>query len=145
MGLIVAAGNPLGLKGIEDLARPGLRYANRPEGSDLRRLLDHELERAGISPGGVAGYLREGRGDLAVAAAVAAGRCDCGLGVAAAALGQGLGFVPLREEPFHLVVPAAACKEALLAPLFDLLADGRFQDAVAATGYDVSGMGERLL
>ena len=36
-GLIVAAGNPLGLKGIDDLTRPGVRYVNRQRGAGTRR------------------------------------------------------------------------------------------------------------
>ena len=46
-GLIVAAGNPLRLAGIGDLARPGLRYVNRQRGAGTRVLLDHELAGAG--------------------------------------------------------------------------------------------------
>src|SRR6516162_7144530 len=42
-GLIVAPGNPLGLKGIEDLTRDGVRYVNRQRGAGTRVLLDHEL------------------------------------------------------------------------------------------------------
>ena len=49
-GLMVAAGNPLGLKGIDDLARPGVRYVNRQRGAGTRVLLDHELRNRGISP-----------------------------------------------------------------------------------------------
>ena len=55
-GLIVAAGNPLGLTGIEDLTRPGVRYVNRQRGAGTRVLLDHELGQRGIGPGAVDGY-----------------------------------------------------------------------------------------
>ena len=50
-GLIVAPGNPLGLCGVEDLARPDLRYVNRQRGAGTRVLLDHELARRGIDAG----------------------------------------------------------------------------------------------
>ena len=66
-GLIVAAGNPLGLSGIEDLTRPGLRYVNRQRGAGTRVLLDHELGRRGIAAEAVGGYAREPY-DLVVAA-----------------------------------------------------------------------------
>ena len=45
-GLIVAAGNPLGIDGLADL--PRLRYVNRQRGAGTRVLLDHELERDGL-------------------------------------------------------------------------------------------------
>src|SRR3954454_7397050 len=105
-GLIVAGGNPLGLAGIEDLVRPGLRYVNRQPGAGTRVLLDVELARRDISPTAVAGYAREEYTHLAVAAAVAAGRADCGLGLLAAARAFGLGFVPVAREPYHLVLAA---------------------------------------
>ena len=73
-GLIVAPGNPLALKGIEDVAERGLRYVNRQRGAGTRVLLEHELSRRGIAPEAIVGYEREEHTHLAVAAAVAAGR-----------------------------------------------------------------------
>ena len=105
-GLIVAPGNPLGLAGIEDLTRAGVRYVNRQRGAGTRVLLDHELGRRGISPDAVDGYAREEPTHLAVAAAVAAGRADAGLGIMAAARAFGLDFVPVTREPYDLVVAA---------------------------------------
>ena len=67
-GLIVAAGNPLGIDGLDDL--PRLRYVNRQRGAGTRVLLDHELDKAGIDPATVSGYEREEPTHLAVAAAV---------------------------------------------------------------------------
>jgi hypothetical protein len=52
-GLLVAPGNPLGLNGVADLARPGLRHVNRQRGAGTRVLLDYELARAGILPDAV--------------------------------------------------------------------------------------------
>ena len=69
-GLLVAPGNPLGLTGVDDLVRPGLRYVNRQRGAGTRVLLDHELGRRGIDPAGVGGYSREEHTHLGVAAAV---------------------------------------------------------------------------
>ena len=39
-GLIVAQGNPLRLRDVADLARPGLRFVNRPRGAGTRAWLD---------------------------------------------------------------------------------------------------------
>ena len=55
-GIIVAAGNPLGLVSIADLARPALRYVNRPRGSGTRSLLDLLLARHAIGEHDVTGY-----------------------------------------------------------------------------------------
>src|ERR1700756_221805 len=49
-GLLGAPGNPLGLTGVADLARPGLAYVNRQRGAGTRVLLDYELARSRIDP-----------------------------------------------------------------------------------------------
>jgi putative molybdopterin biosynthesis protein len=144
-GLMVAAGNPLGLTGMKDLAGAGVRYINRQRGAGTRMLLDHELARHQISPDGVDGYAREEHTHLAVAAAVAAGRGDAGLGILAAARAFGLDFVPVTREPYDLVVTATAMDSPLLAPLWALLASGRFQAAVTDLGgYSTDEMGRRI-
>ena len=142
-GLIVAAGNPLGLEGIEDLTR--VRYVNRQRGAGTRVLLDHELARRGIAVEAVAGYAREEHTHLAVAAAVAAGRADCGLGVLAAARAFGLGFVPVTREPYDLVMAADAVGDPVLAPLWELLASRAFLERVEALGgYSTEESGRRV-
>jgi putative molybdopterin biosynthesis protein len=144
-GLIVAAGNPLEITGIEDLSRPGLRYVNRQRGAGTRVLLDHELRRRGIEPGDVVGYQREERTHLAVAAAVAAGRADAGLGVLAASRPFGLDFVPVAQEPYDLVVTQEAYGSGVLAPLWALLADEKFRASVEALGgYSSAETGRRV-
>ena len=144
-GLIVAAGNPLGLGGIEDLTRPGLRYVNRQRGAGTRVLLDHELGRRGIAAEAVGGYAREEHTHLAVAAAVAAGRADCGLGVLAAARAFGLDFVPVTREPYDLVMAAETVEDPVLAPLWELLASRAFLERVEALGgYSTAESGRRV-
>jgi putative molybdopterin biosynthesis protein len=144
-GLIVAPGNPLGLSGLDDLARPGLRYVNRQRGAGTRVLLDHELRRRGTEPADIAGYEREEHTHLAVAAAVAAGRVDTGLGIMAAARAFGLDFVPVAQEPYDLVLTREAYESDVLAPLWTLLADHAFQDSVTALGgYSCAETGTRI-
>jgi putative molybdopterin biosynthesis protein len=144
-GLIVAPGNPLGLTGIGDLTLPGMRYVNRQRGAGTRVLLDYELGRLGISADAIAGYAREEPTHLAVAAAIAAGRCDTGLGIMAAARAFGLDFVPVTQEPYDLVVAATAMDGPLLAPLWTLLRSDRFQAAVTELGgYSTREMGRRI-
>jgi putative molybdopterin biosynthesis protein len=139
-GLIVAPGNPLGITGLEDLAR--LRYVNRQRGAGTRVLLDHELGRRGIEAGDINGYEREEPTHLAVAAAVAAGRVDAGLGVMSAARAFDLGFVRVAREPFDLVM---APGEPAVAPLLELLADASFKAQVEALGgYSTEETGLRV-
>ncbi|MEV4070094.1 molybdopterin biosynthesis protein [Nonomuraea fuscirosea] len=144
-GLIVAPGNPLGLTGVEDLAKPDLRYVNRQRGAGTRALLDHELTGLGIDPREVSGYSREEHTHLAVAAAVAAGRADAGLGILAAARAFGLDFVPVAREPYDLVLRTGTLEEELLAPLWELLEQPEFRAGVEALGgYSCAETGRRV-
>jgi putative molybdopterin biosynthesis protein len=144
-GLIVASGNPLGLKDVDDLTRAGVRYVNRQRGAGTRVLLDHELSKRGIGPDAIDGYAREEPTHLAVAAAVAAGRGDAGLGIMAAARAFGLDFLPVTREPYDLVVGAPDADSPRLAPLWALLQSGRFRSAVEDLGgYHTEEMGRRI-
>jgi putative molybdopterin biosynthesis protein len=58
-GLIFASGNPLGLNDLTDLAKPGIRFVNRQQGSGTRVWLDAQLHRAGIDTSRIAGYQDE--------------------------------------------------------------------------------------
>ncbi|RMH00389.1 MAG: molybdopterin biosynthesis protein [Chloroflexi bacterium] len=142
-GWIVPPGNPKGVHGWEDVARPDVRIVNRQRGAGTRILLDYEMGRLGIESKNVRGYDREEYTHLAVAAAVASGVADAGLGIRAAARALGLDFVPLARERYDLVMLKESFEGDLLRPLLDLLHDAAFRKAVAAMpGYDVSAMGQ---
>ena len=145
-GLIVRKGNPKGIKSLEDLTRHEVQFVNRQRGAGTRVLLDYHLGTKGITQEAIAGYNQEEYTHLGVASAVASGRADCGLGVAAAAQALDLDFVPLFQERYDLVMPKEFSDGDLLAPLFDLLVDSRFRQAVSTLkGYDVSVMGTVIL
>lgn len=145
-GLIVKKGNPKGIQSLKDLTRPNVQFVNRQRGAGTRVLLDYHLNLMTILKESIAGYNQEEYTHLGVASAVASGRADCGLGVAAAAQALDLDFIPLFQERYDLVIPRQFAEDKLLAPLFDLLADSRFREAVSTLkGYDVSVMGTIIL
>ena len=145
-GLLVKRGNPKGIKNLDDLRRSEVRFVNRQRGAGTRVLLDYHLNLMSISPEWIVGYSQEEYTHLGVAAAVASGRADCGLGIAAAAQALDLDFIPLFQERYDLVFPKQFAESDLLAPLFGLLADAAFREAVShLTGYDVSVMGTIVL
>ncbi|HMN58732.1 MAG TPA: substrate-binding domain-containing protein [Anaerolinea sp.] len=142
-GLILAPGNPLGIQSLADLARPGVRFANRQGGSGTRVWLDAELDAQGISPRSIHGYENEKLTHSEVARAVAEGAADAGLGLETAAAAFSLDFHFLVEEPYDLVTYAERAEAAPLEALFAVLASARGRQAIGALrGYDASRTGE---
>lgn len=137
-GLMVAAGNPLGLHTMADLAKPGVRLINRAIGTGTRVLLDELLAQAQLSPSALAGYEDTESSHTAVAQAIAAGSADVGLGIEAAALARGLDFVPLLTENYHLVCLKSALGEPAIQALQSVLRGADWHARLRAlAGYQV--------
>ena len=142
-GLIVAAGNPKGIRGVRDLARQDVRTINRQEGSGGRLLLDRLLRRYRVASRSVAGYEHAVHGHVALAEVVAAGMADAGVGVEAAARAFGLDFLPLTEERYDLVAPERFAREPAVRALMEVLSRAEVRGQVEALGgYDTTGMGQ---
>jgi putative molybdopterin biosynthesis protein len=144
-GLIVAAGNPLDLHSISDVAIRRARYANRALGTGTRLLLDEILAQSQLAPGDIEGYADTESSHAAVAQAVASGAADAGLGIEAAARSRGLEFVPLLKEDYYLVCLQAALDEPGTQALLQLLQSEAWQRRLAALpGYEPEACGEVL-
>ncbi len=142
LGLVVPPGNPLGIVGLEDLARPGIRFVNRQPGSGTRVWLDAQLGRHGVAARDIQGYRDELSTHGEVALTVAEGRADVGLAVEAAARAYGLDFLLLTRERYDLVVPAEAWSSAAMAALREWLQGSEAKAAIAELGgYDVEATG----
>ena len=144
-GLIVAPGNPLGLHSLDDVARSGARFVNRPLGSGTRVLLDDLLARAGLVPEDITGYAQHEPSHGAVAQAVAAGSADVGVGIELAARMRGLDFVPLVQERYHLACLQSALEQPAMQALRALLQTSAWQQEMASmAGYAPLHCGEVL-
>jgi molybdate-binding protein/DNA-binding XRE family transcriptional regulator len=141
-GLIVARGNPKGIREGADLLRSDVTIVNREAGSGGRTLLDTRLLAAGGDPATVNGYQRELPSHMAVAEAIAAGSADAGPGIEAAARAFGLDFIPLQEERYDLVIPLDERESAPMQALLEVAMTRRCRDEVEALGgYDSSVVG----
>lgn len=137
-GVAVAPGNPLGLRSSADLGRPGLRVAQRPAGSGAARVLSAALAEAGIAS--VSGPSVATHADAAQA--LVHGAADAAVLAEPVAEAFGLGFVPLVEERFELVVRSADRGHAGLVRLRERLESSRFSREVRSMGaYDVADIG----
>ena len=104
-GLIVKKGNPLGIKGLTDLAGGKCTFVNRQDGSGTRVLLDYRLKENGIDPAGIKGYDRIANTHMEVGLEVFSGSADVGLGIMTVAKMLDLDFIPLTTERFDLIIP----------------------------------------
>jgi molybdate transport repressor ModE-like protein len=144
-GLFVAPGNPLKLRGLADLCRPGLRFVNRPEGSGTRFLTDLMLRDQGIDRRRISGYDHTEFTHAAVAAFVASGMADVGLGVQTAADRFGLHFIPLLKERYFFAVSGESLQRRDFASVWSTLQSPTFRTQVAALkGYEAARTGEVL-
>jgi putative molybdopterin biosynthesis protein len=142
-GLMLAPGNPKGVRSAADLARAGLRFINRNPGSGTRLWLDGELERLGIPPETIDGYEYEVNTHTFCARAIASGEVDAALGLQASAQQFNLDFIPLFEERYDLVLPRE--QENALSPLLEHIQTAAFRrDLNALTGYNTSHSGEQI-
>lgn len=112
-GLLVAAGNPLGITTLADLATCRARYVNRQKGSGTRLWFDRLLSEQGIPTSDIHGYGVEEFTHQAVAAVVAYGAADAGLGLRAAAERFNLDFVHVGWEVYYLATSASFPTRAL--------------------------------
>jgi putative molybdopterin biosynthesis protein len=141
-GFMVRPGNPKAIRGVRDLARPGVTFVNRQAGSGTRILLDYELEKAGIDPAGIHGYRNEEYTHMNVAVAVGSGAADAGLGILASAKALGLDFVPVTRERYDLVIPSAFLKEEKIRLLLEIVRSAEFKTkAEELGGYETDETG----
>jgi molybdate-binding protein len=142
-GLIYKAGNPLGISDLSDLSREGLHLVNRQPGSGTRVWLDQKLESGGIDTRTISGYDQSVNSNLHVARAVVAGEANTRLGLLAAARVFDLGFLPLFQERYDLVLPATALEDSNIQKMLEQLTSGEFREQIEALGgYDTRCTGE---
>jgi molybdate-binding protein/DNA-binding XRE family transcriptional regulator len=145
-GLLVRQGNPKGIHGIEDVCQPGLRLVNREVGAGARFLLDSLLQKSGVTGQQIKGYEHEVPSHLEVARLIRDGLADVGIGVEAAARHCGLGFIPLREERYDLIMRVELLKShPVVSQFLDAVVSRPFRREIEALGgYDLTEIGKIL-
>jgi len=133
-GLMVKPGNPLGIKDVSDLVKPGLKYVNRQKGAGTRILLDFLLKKNGIKAQDIYGYDREEFTHMSVAALVASGSADAGMGIYSAAKMYGLDFIPVCEEQYDFIMPEEYMEIKLVRHFIEILKSEEFRHTLQAMG-----------
>ena len=145
-GLMLAKGNPLGLKSFRDIAGEGVRFVNRQKGSGTRILTDYLCKTENVSLADIYGYEREELTHTSVAAQIASGSADCGLGIYSAARLYDLDFLPICIEEYDLIIPDSAWNSPMVRQLIETMQSERFRDKMLELGgYTVDAPGEEIL
>jgi excisionase family DNA binding protein len=142
-GLLVAPGNPLKLKSIEDVAAKRARIGMRPKGAGAQLLLLALLQRAKLPFERLVAASPVSPTGPDIAQAIRAGRADCGIATRSVANTAGVDFVPLVWEPFDLLMRQ---RDYFQPPLQALLKFLRSDELAARAkemgGFDLSGSGD---
>jgi putative molybdopterin biosynthesis protein len=141
-GLVVASGNPKGIRKVEDLARKNVRFVNREPGSGSRALLDQLLVKSGMDARKIQGYDRVAYGHLAAAYCVVSKDADVCLATLSAAKTFGLDFVPLHSERYDLVMRKRTADLPAVKAFMDVLQRATLRRKLEVlAGYDTSETG----
>lgn len=143
-GLILAAGNPKGIKKVSDIAHEHVKFINRNAGSGTRLWFDAQLRKQRIDANNIAGYDNTVKTHSEAAVLISANKGDVSIGLQAAAHQHGLDFIPLFEERYDLILPRE--QEQQLNPLLDYIQTAVFRNSLSQlTGYNTAHSGEQIL
>ncbi|MDV2983278.1 UNVERIFIED_CONTAM: substrate-binding domain-containing protein [Methylobacteriaceae bacterium AG10] len=106
-GLMLAAGNPLRLETVADIAARQARFVNRQRGAGTRIWFERLCAEAGLAPEAIVGHHTEEFTHQAVAALIATGAADVGMGTRTVAERFALDYRPLGWEIYFLAVRAS--------------------------------------
>ena len=145
-GLMVAAGNPLGIEKFADIAKENLRYVNRQKGSGTRILTDFLCKQDKIDTDTIYGYDREELTHNSVAVQIASGSADAGMGIYSAARLYGLDFIPICVEEYDLLIPDKCWDTPQVQQMLAALKSREFQEKLLAMGgYTLDRPGEVIV
>lgn len=131
-GIMVKKGNPLGIKGVEDLIR--CRYVNRQKGAGTRVLLDYKLKELNINPEQIDGYDKEATTHMAVAALVAKEDIDAGMGIESAAKVMNLDFIEVGPEEYDFAIRLDSLQLPEVQAFIQVLKSDDFHNKLAKMG-----------
>jgi putative molybdopterin biosynthesis protein len=145
MGFLVAAKNPLGIHGFEDLARKEVRFINRQKGAGTRVLLDYYLKKMRIPSSEIKGYDKEVYTHLEVGISVLSKESDVGIGTIAVSKFFGLSFIPITTESFDMILDQSTFFEKGIQAFVEVLNSDGFRKRITKLGnYDFKNSGKIL-
>ena len=131
-GLMVKKGNPLNIKGFEDIR--ACRYVNRQKGSGTRILCDCLVKKHGLDESKIEGFYTEEFTHTAVAAQIASGNADCGLGIYSAAKMYDLDFIEICVEEYDFLIDEKAYNSDGVQAFLEVLKSEKLKKRLSEMG-----------
>ena len=146
-GFYVKKGNPKGITQFRDLARDDVRMINREKGSGIRVFFDEMCKRQDLSPADFNGYNDVAASHTLAATSVDRGNADVAMGNQKTADSfEGIDFIPLKQESYDIVFRKSDLEHSQFQDLLDCIRSEDFRkEAESISGYDASGIGDRLM
>jgi putative molybdopterin biosynthesis protein len=145
LGFLAAPRNPLGIRGFKDLTRKKVRFINRQKGSGTRVLLDHHLQKLGVSSATIQGYENEVYTHFEVGFSILTREADVGIATASTAKLLGLSFIPITQESFDMILNQPTFFARTIQAFMEILNSPDFRSRVDPLGsYDFKNSGKIL-
>jgi excisionase family DNA binding protein len=142
LGFVTLCGNPLRIKGFQDLTKKGVRFLNRQKGSGTRLLIDQRLKDFGISSSKIGGYSNEVNTHLEVGLPILGKTADVGIATMATSKFLGLDFIPITKERFDMILSRETFFNKGVQALIKLIHSEEFRQKVEKIGgYDLKDSG----
>ncbi len=141
-GFVVAKGNPLNIRNLQDAQARKARLIARPDGAGAQQLLQALMQTANMSTRDLPPVIVAPTGPD-IAHAIRAGLGDYGIATQAVALAADMDFIPILTEHFDLIMRQRDSYRPPLQKLLALLRSKAFADhACELGGLDVSQAGQ---
>jgi molybdate-binding protein/DNA-binding XRE family transcriptional regulator len=142
-GLLVPPGNPRGIKTVSDLVEFGATIVTHEAGSGGQMLLERKLQEEGVPFPTVKGFTHIVHSHQDVALSVVSGMADAGISTASIAAAFGLGFIPLHQARYDLVIIKEYLEEEPVKQFLSILGHQLVRSQLEILGgYDTSKIGE---
>jgi molybdate-binding protein/DNA-binding XRE family transcriptional regulator len=142
-GLLVAPGNPMGIKTVSDLVEFGATIVTHEASSGSRMLLERKLQEERVSFHTLKGFDHVVHNHQDVALSIVSGIADAGISTASIAAAFNLGFIPLHQSRYDLVILKEYLEEAPVQQFLSILGHRLVRSQLELLGgYDISNIGQ---
>jgi excisionase family DNA binding protein len=143
LGFIFSKESKSGKMNFSSIARDGIKFINRQNGSGTRIITEHFLESEGVGSGAIKGYADEVNTHLEVGLEILSGSAGAGIATSSVAQILGLQFQPLIKESFDMVLLQETFFRGEVQSFIETLQSEDFRRMVSFLGnYDFTKSGK---